>query len=392
MSHEEVGNEDGGDIDETSHELEITVSEIQQALRKLSMNKSPGVDIPAELIKAAGEAGVSMMLTLCNKIWKSRIWPTEWKASLFIPLFKKGDKDCKNYGTISLIPHASKVLLHINQRMESYAAREIPTEQAGFVKGAYIRTIQQINTEKTKVMTIGCEEGGDLVTLNGVKLEDVDSFNYLGAFVNRIGGCDKVIKSRIGQAKSAMTHLTTVWKNHHVSKKSKIRLVQALIFPNASYACEKWALNVVDERRIQAFEMWCWRRLLRVPWTVCSRKESIINEIGVNTILLGRIANRMLKYFGPIMRREGDNLEIILQGKIEGKRGRGRQKRRYGDTIKALSGCGSMVGAMRLAEKSCGVAIRRFCCVSKLSTLNQIEICKFAEKQGLLETAPSSSS
>ncbi|XP_063616006.1 uncharacterized protein LOC134789282, partial [Penaeus indicus] len=139
-SHEEAGNEDGGNIDEMPHELEITVSEIQQALWKVSMNKSPGVDdIPVELIKAAGEAGVSMM-TLCNKIWKSRIWPTEWKASLFIPHFKKGDnKDCKNYGTISLIPHASKVLLHISQRLESYAAREIPTEQAGFVKGRRTR-------------------------------------------------------------------------------------------------------------------------------------------------------------------------------------------------------------------------------------------------------------
>ncbi|XP_063585729.1 uncharacterized protein LOC134763093 [Penaeus indicus] len=339
------------------HEPEITVSEIQQALRKLSMNKSPGVDdIPAELAKAKGD-----------------------------------NKDCKNYRTISLTPHASKVLLHfINQRMESYAAREIPTEQAGFAKGkgtkdhiaslrhiiekarAYIRTRQPEFARYMVIQTVFTSDKERLVNnlryaddttvitdnltdmetiLERMRLEDVDSFNYLGAFVNRVGGCEKEIRSRIGQAKSGMTRLTTVWKNHHVSKMSKIRLVQAIIFPIATYACENWALTVADERRIQAFEMWCWRRLLRVPWTAHRTNESIINEIGVNTTLLGRIANRMLKYFGHIMRREGDNLEkIILQGKIEGKRGRGRQKRRYADSIKALSGCGRMVGAMRLVE------------------------------------------
>jgi hypothetical protein len=112
-------------------------SEVRKALRGIPGNKATGVDeLPIELIKAAGESAITALTTLCQQIWKSSLWPQEWR-SLFLPLLKKGDlRWCSNYRTIALIPDASKIILRIIEgRLAAYIEREISQEQAGFRKG-----------------------------------------------------------------------------------------------------------------------------------------------------------------------------------------------------------------------------------------------------------------
>jgi hypothetical protein len=120
----------------------VLKSEVRKALRKITGNKATGVDkLPTELIKAAGEEAITALTAPCQQIWKSNLWPQEWKRSLFLPLPKREDpRLCSNYRIIALIPHASKILLRIIQgRLATYIEREISEEQAGFSKGGGTR-------------------------------------------------------------------------------------------------------------------------------------------------------------------------------------------------------------------------------------------------------------
>ena len=119
-----------------------------------------------------------------------------------------------------------------------------------------------------------------------------------------------------------------------------MRLVRALVFPICTYGDETWTLRSNDRRRLDAFEMWCWRRLLRIPWTAKRTNISIIQQLGVqdrlSTLCLRHI---VLQFFGHIARREGEGLErLIVTGKVEGRRGRGRSPRRWTDQIKETIG------------------------------------------------------
>ena len=108
---------------------------------------------------------------------------------------------------------------------------------------------------------------------------------------------------------------------------TKVRLVKAMVFPVVMYGCESWTIKKAERRRIDAFELWCWRRLLRVPWTAGSSNQSILKEIGPGCSLEGLMLKLKLQYFGHLMRRS-DSLEMTLMlGEIEGGRRRGRQSK-----------------------------------------------------------------
>ena len=140
----------------------VMKSEVRKALREITGNKATSIDeLPIELIKAASEAAIRALTALCQQIWKSNLWPQEWRRSLFLPLPKKGDiRLCSNYRTVALIPHGSKILLRIIQgRLATYIEREISEEQAGFRKGrgtrdqiANIRWILEITREYGKTI------------------------------------------------------------------------------------------------------------------------------------------------------------------------------------------------------------------------------------------------
>ena len=476
-------------------EPDILLSEVKNAIRKLKNNKAPGIDdIPGELLKNFDNAGVKILLQLCNKVWHTRIWPDDWKKSLFITLPKKGDiNECKNNRTIALIPHASKILLHIlNERLRPHIERELPPEQAGFRRGrgtrdhianirhiiekckeyrrkvylcfidyskafdcvrygplwkalealgiprhlihlmknlydgqlACVRTafgnsewfslgqgvrqgcilsptlfnmyaeyimrkvldgwhggisiggwqlnnlryaddttllatsLQELsvlvsrvkresemmglhlNVTKTKLMIIGEEDGdNDQLTVDGQEIEKVKQFNFLGSLITTEGGCDKEIRRRVAMARSAMTQLSKIWANRGITKTTKVRLVQALIFPIATYACETWTLTSASCKKINAFEMWCWRRMLRITWIMKRTNNSVLQEVNVKNRLLGIINSHTLSYFGHVARRQDVCLEkSLMQGKIEGGRRPGRPKARWIDRIKSTAG------------------------------------------------------
>ena len=481
-------------------EPNILVSEVISATKAVPANKVPGVDgIPAEFFRNLSAEGVNLIHELCNKVWKSGVWPTKWKQSVFVPLYKKGDKKvCENYRTIALIPHLSKILLHIlNRRLEQHYYREISPNQAGYVAGrgtrdhisncrriiekysgsnkklfmcfvdyvkafdcvqhwrmfkvllemgfpkhlvqliqrlyfqqtAQVRTdcgltecfsiekgtrqgcilsprlfnlyaehimretlakiaasgasiggrkvldlryaddtavfaescqelqsiitaLEQesesmglrINAAKTKVMAVN-EAAPVNINVGGNLLEQIQHFTYLGAIITSTGDDFMEVRTRAGKAKAAMTRLTRVWKSPRITKQTKIRLVKALIFPIFTYGAESWTISKRTSKKISAFEMWCWRKLLRVPWVKKRTNASIRREIGLPCTLVEEVHQQQLKYFGHVMRRGGASLEKnLVDGRMSASRRRGRPRcafiqtlaERAGRTVQAL--------------------------------------------------------
>ena len=130
-----------------------------------------------------------------------------------------------------------------------------------------------------------------------------------------------------------MTNLDSILKSRDITLSTKVRLVKAMVFPVVIYGCESWIVKKAEHRRIDAFELWCWRRLLRVPWTSRRSNQSILKEISPGCSLEGMMLKLKLQYFGHFMRR-ADSLEktLMLRG-MEGRRRRGRQRMRWLDGI-----------------------------------------------------------
>ena len=122
-----------------------------------------------------------------------------------------------------------------------------------------------------------------------------------------------------------MTNLDSILKSRHITLSTKVCLVKSMVFPVVMYGCESWTIKKAERRRIDAFELWCWRRLLRVPWTAKRSNQSILKEISLEYSLEGLMLKLKFQYFGHLMQRT-DNLEkILMLGKIEGRRRRGQQ-------------------------------------------------------------------
>lgn len=492
---EDVVVDNATEEDPSEEEPDILLSEVTNAIHHLKNNKSPGPDdIPAELIKYADESGATVIQHLCNRIWKTKTWPTDWKNSTFITIPKKGDvSECKNNRTIALISHLSKILLLIiNERLRPILDRELPAEQAGFRRGrgtrdqisnirhilekctefnrkiyfcfidyakafdcvrhselwkallemgvpahivklirnlydnqqACVRTEKgdtdcfgigqgvrqgcilsptlfnlyaeyimrraladwdggisfggrklsnlryaddttliatdpeelkelllkvkaesealglRLNVSKTKIMTVGSDGNEDPIIVDGNEIERVTQFNFLGSLITSSGGCSMELRRRVAMAKSAMVGLNKIWADRGITKTTKKHLVSALIFPIATYGCESWTLTKADRGRISSFEMWCWRRMLRISWTMKRTNDSVLEEVQPKKRLLSLVHSQMLSYFGHIARREGDSLEkVIMQGRVEGNRKPGRPRTRWIDQLKSMVRC-----------------------------------------------------
>ena len=120
-----------------------------------------------------------------------------------------------------------------------------------------------------------------------------------------------------------MTNLDSILKSRDITLPTKVRLVKAVFFPAAMYGCESWTIKKAEYQRIDAFELWCWRRLLRVPWTARRSNQSILKEISPGYSLEGLMLKLKLQYFGHLMRRTDSLEKILMLGKIEGRRRRG---------------------------------------------------------------------
>ena len=477
---------------ECEEEATILEEEVRKALKALSNGKSPGSDgIPIELLKEVDEEAIKVLTAICQQIWIKRIWPKQWKESIYVPIPKKGDpRICSNNRTIALISHASKVMLKVIQpRLDIYMKQEMGIEQAGFTKGrgtrdqiSNIRWIMERSTEyqrpiymcfidyskafdcvdhptlwnmmeemgvpehmvqvirslyanqEAKVRTeygdtesfsigkgvrqgcvlspylfnlyseyimrqanleeldIGVKMGGrkinnlryaddttllaeskeellQLVTnvkeksaqaglylnlkktkvmsteeieefeLDGENIEIVRDFVFLGAKIEDSGSCKGEILRRLALGRAAMTGLNKIWKDKDITITTKCRIVNALVFPVVLYGCESWTIRKAERRRIDSFELWCWRRLLRIPWTARRTNQSVIEEIKPTNPLEALIKKQQLSYFGHIMRSENSLEKSMMLGMGGGARKRGRPRARWLDDIKAITNC-----------------------------------------------------
>ena len=144
------------------------------------------------------------------------------------------------------------------------------------------------------------------------------------------------IKRRLLLGKKVMTNLDSMLKSRDITLSTKVRLVKAMVFPVVMYGCESWTIKKAERQRTDAFELWCWRRLLRVPWTVRRSNQSILKEINPEYSLEAQMLKRKLQHFGHLMRRTDSFGKTLMLGKIEGRRRRGQQKIRWLDGITDL--------------------------------------------------------
>ena len=130
-----------------------------------------------------------------------------------------------------------------------------------------------------------------------------------------------------------MTNLDSILKSRDITLSTKILLLKAMVFPVVMYGCESWAIKKAERQRINAFELWCWRTLLRVPWTARRSNQSILKKISPGFSLEGLMLKLKLQYFGHLMRRADSFEKTLMLGKIEGRRRRGQQRMRWLDGI-----------------------------------------------------------
>ena len=154
---------------------------------------------------------------------------------------------------------------------------------------------------------------------------------FLGSKITADGDCSHEIKRRLLLGRKVMTNLDSILKNRDITLPTKVHLVKAMVFPVVMYGCESWTVKKAERRRIDAFELWCWRRLLRVPWTARRSSQSILKEISPGCSLEGMMLKLKLKYFGHLMRRVDSLEKALMLGGIGGRRRRGRQRIRWLD-------------------------------------------------------------
>jgi len=155
--------------------------------------------------------------------------------------------------------------------------------------------------------------------------ETVSDFIFLGSKVTADGDCSHEIKRCLLLGRKVMTNLDSIFKSRDITLPTKVCLVKAMVFPVVIYGCESWTVKKAECRRIDAFELWCWRRLLRVPWTARRSNQSILKEISPGISLEGMMLKLKLQSFGHLMRRVDSLEKTLMLGGIGGRRRRGRQ-------------------------------------------------------------------
>ena len=157
---------------------------------------------------------------------------------------------------------------------------------------------------------------------------------FLGSKITADGDCSHEIKRCLLLGRKVMTKLDSIFKSRDITlSKKKVRLVKAMVFPVVMYGCESWTVKKAERRRIDAFELWCWRRLLRVPWTARRSNQSILKEIGPGCSLEGMMLKLKLQYSGHLMRRADSLEKTLMLGGIWGRRRRGWRRIRWLDGI-----------------------------------------------------------
>ena len=263
--------------------------EVKWALKNITMNKASGGDgIPAELFQILKDDAVKVLHSICQQIWKTQQWPQDWKRSGFVPILKKGNaKECS-----------------LQEESEKFGLK--------------------FNIQKTKIMASGPITSWEI---DGDTVETVADFIFWDSIITADGDCSHEIKRRSLLGRNIMTNLDSILKSRDIILPTKVHLVKAMVFPVVMYGCESWTVRKAEHRKIDAFELWCWKRLFRVPWTARRSNQSILKEISPGCSLEGLMLKLKLQYFGHLMQR-ADSLENNLKlGGIGGRRRRERQRR-----------------------------------------------------------------
>ena len=158
-------------------------------------------------------------------------------------------------------------------------------------------------------------------------------FNFLGSKITADGDCSPEIKRCLLLRRKVMTNLDSMLKSRDITLPTKVRLVKVMVFPVVMYCCESWTIKKAECQRVDAFELWSWRRLLKDPWTARRSNQSILKEISPEYSLEGLMLKLKLQYFGHLMRRADSFEKTLMLGKIEGGRRRGQQRIRWLDGI-----------------------------------------------------------
>ena len=188
----------------------------------------------------------------------------------------------------------------------------------------------KLNIQKTKIMASGPIPSWQI---DGETVETVTDFIYCTSKITADGDCSHEIKRCLLLGRKVMTNLDSIFKSRDITLPTKVCLVKAMVFPVVMNGCESWTIKEAERRRIDAFELWCWRRLLSVPWTARRSNQSILREISPGCSLEGLMLKLKLQYFGHLMRRADSFEKTLVLRKIEGRRRRGQQRIRWLDGI-----------------------------------------------------------
>ena len=179
----------------------------------------------------------------------------------------------------------------------------------------------KFNIQKIKIMTSGPITSWEI---DGEIVETGSDFIFGGSKITADGDCSPEIKRRSLLGRKVMTNLDSIFKSRDITLPTKVRLVKDMVFPVIMYGCESWSVKKAERRRIGAFELWCFRRFLRVPWTARRSNQSILKEISPGCSLEGMMLKLKLQYFGHLMRRVDSLEKSLMLGGIGGRRTRGQ--------------------------------------------------------------------
>ena len=188
----------------------------------------------------------------------------------------------------------------------------------------------KLNIQKTKIMASGPITSWEI---DGETVETVRYFIWGGSKITADGDCSHEIKRHLLLGKKVMTNLDSMFKSRDITLPTKVPLVKVMVFPVVMYGCESWAVKKAECQKIDAFELWCWRRLLGVPWTAKRSNQSILKEISLGCTLEGLMLKLKLEYFGHLMRRIDSLGQTLMLAGIGGRSRRGRQRMRWLDGI-----------------------------------------------------------
>ena len=181
----------------------------------------------------------------------------------------------------------------------------------------------KLNIQKTKIMASGPITSWQI---DGKTMETVRDFIFWGSKITANGDCSYEIKRRLLLGRKAMTNLDSILKSRDITLPTKVCLVKAMVFPVVMYGCECWTIKKAKCWRTDAFELWCWRRLLRVPWTARRSNQSMLREISPEYSLEGLMLKLKLQYLGHLMQRTDSSERTLMLGKIKCRRRRGWQR------------------------------------------------------------------